>query len=714
MVVVAATSGGALADEVSPAAGVQLDEVVVTAQKRSESLQTVPLSVAVLSEQELARTGVFSTSEYASLVPNVSFNAKAGGDGRATAENLVIRGVTGGNTTARYIDDAAVPPGIDLKIVDVARIEVLRGPQGTLYGASSMGGATKIVTNQPSLSSVSADTAARVSTVDHGDANYRVDGVVNLPVLQDSFGVRLVGYYDNESGVFNRLVGNSPVTVEHRIDGERDSGAQLKGLWVLGGGWSVAPFVMYQKEVADGAHLADITPGNFTQIRVAGLAEPLHDTLVHSGVKVDYAGESFQLTSATSYSSWKTREREDATEFIAFAFGLDTPIPSPMDKEQHTHVFQQEIRASSTGSGPFGWQAGAYFTHSNNETQYLEYAAGIGDLLGLGTDLIYHADDHISQHEIAGFGELSYALTERLKATGGLRWFHSVLDADIQQDGIVNGGVSQSSGTQSQSGVDPKAILEFQATPDTMLYTSAAKGYRPGNINQPVPESQCGLTGPASFNSDSLWTYEGGAKTSWLDHRLRVNGALFWIDWSNIQQRVLLPCGFSYTANVGAARNRGAELEITARPLQALELSGGLGYTDAVITRGAPNVEAQPGDRVQQVPKVTANFSAEYRWFLPGGMDAFLRAGYQYQSRSFTTFSQTNPARIRDPFNLLNLRAGVASGAWRVALFADNVTNEHVNYSDTTSLAAEVPGRPRYATNRPRTIGIEMGYHFGN
>jgi iron complex outermembrane receptor protein len=714
-------AAAAAAQGVPGSAAGALEEVVVTAQKREESLQMVPLSVAVLSQQELERSGVFGTRDYATRVPNLSFNAH-GSDGRGAADNLVVRGVTGGNTTARYIDDAAVPAGIDLKIVDVARIEVLRGPQGTLYGASSMGGAMKIITNEPALNAASGDVAVRLSNVAEGSTNYRADGIVNVPVVDNVFGLRLVGYYDNESGVFDRIVGSGASAITQKnIDGERDRGAQLKARWAINDRLTVSPRIVYQQDAADGAHFADISPDNFTQHRALGLAEPYSDRLVHSSVNVNYAGDALGVVSATSYTTYHTNEAEDVTDFLVFAFGLPSPIPSPMYRPLDYTVFQQELRVTSTGKGPLGYLAGLYYTDSTSANHYSEFAPGIGALFGIPTDLIYSQDGQTKRREFAGFGEVSYQITDRFKAIVGARWFHATLNASVARDGIVNGGPTLDTGDQGESGVDPKLSLEFAASDSAMLYATAAKGYRPGGVNGGVPTSLCGAdlaalgrtSAPATFKSDSLWSYEAGTKTSWLDRRLRLNGALFWIDWTNIQQGVNLACGFPFTDNVGAARSRGAEFELNARPVDALQLSAGLGYTDAVITQGAPGVRAKPGDRIQQVPKFTATAAAEYSWPMASGRSGFLRADYQHQGESFTTFSQTNPERIRAPFNVLNMRLGLQWEAWRAALFADNLTNEHVNFSDTVSLAAEIPGRVRYATNRPRTVGIEAGYRFG-
>ncbi len=294
------------------------------------------------------------------------------------------------------------------------------------------------------------------------------------------------------------------------------------------------------------------------------------------------------------------------------------------------------------------------------------------------------------------------------------------IDVTRQQDGIINGGPTSTPGTQKESGFNPKASLALQVTADAMTYVTAAKGYRAGGVNYAVPDSQCagdlaalGLaSAPKTYNSDSLWSYELGAKTAWRDHKLVLNAAAFWIDWQDIQQVIHLSCGYPFSANVGAARSRGGELELTVLPVESLELSAGFGYTDAAITDPGLGTGAANGDRVQQVPRVTISASAQYNWSLADGVSAFVRADYQHQSDSFTTFS-SDPARVRAPFSVANLRLGFEKDSWHAAIFANNITNEHINYSDVTSLAAEMPGRPRYATNRPRTIGLQLGYSFG-
>ena len=705
-----------------PGATTQLEEIIVTAQKQQQNMQRVPLSVAVLGQEEIQSAGIFGSLDYANRLANVSFNERSSGvGGRGNTENFVIRGVTGLNTTARYVDDTAVPAGLDLKTVDVARIEVLRGPQGTLYGASAMGGAIKIVTNEADVSSTSADVMSSVSTVDEGNENYRVSGTLNAPVLRDRAAVRLVGYYDYQSGVFDRYVTTANGYDIHRnVDSETNSGVTLKAKWVANSALTVTPRLTYQRTSADGAHYADYSPDNFKMYRAFNIAEPYDDTLKQAAVNVAYDGEAFSVISATSFSLWDTDEVEDMTEFLAAVFGLDPPLAAPIQRWQDFQDFQEEVRFVSANDSALSYQAGLWFARGSVHREYFMETPGVGDAIGVDTDLVYAEDTHLDTDEQAVFGELRYSFSQKMSGILGGRWHKSSIEVRRKQDGIFNGGPTSAPGKQDDDGIEPKVSLQYQATDEAMAYVTAAKGYRIGGVNYAVPTSQCeedlaelGLTeAPKTFESDSLWNYEVGAKTSWLDRRVTLNGALFWIDWTDIQQVVLLDCGYPFTTNVGAARSRGGELELSARPTDDLTLALNVGYTDAVITEPGQGTGAEEGSRVQQVPRWTVNTSGEYSWHLSNGIGAYIRADYQYQGESFSTFDQTDPARIRSPFSIANIRVGITQDAWGIAVFADNVTNEHANYSDVISIGAEVPGRPRYATNRPRTLGVEVRYEF--
>ena len=337
--------------------------------------------------------------------------------------------------------------------------------------------------------------------------------------------------------------------------------------------------------------------------------------------------------------------------------------------------------------------------------------------------MFYTYDDQDTE-EIAVFGELTLRLSDDLRLTAGARWSDTTIDFTSDRGGFVNSGPTiLPPTTRSSSRVVPKVLLELDVTDDLLVYATASKGFRVGGVNLSVPELLCagelaslGITSEdvATFNSDSLWNFEMGMKSSWFDDRVNLNVSAFNINWDDILQTNRLACGFQYVANSGEAKNKGVEVELEAVPVEGLNISMGFGYTDAEITQGNFLAGTEEGDRVTQVPEITFNAAAEYSFPLFSGWEGYVRGDYSYYDDSLSgNNSGILPPRVRDSFELLNFRIGAfQAGSWDLALFVKNATNEHANLSDNRSIAAEKPGRPRIMTNRPRSFGVEIRKDF--
>jgi len=345
-------------------------------------------------------------------------------------------------------------------------------------------------------------------------------------------------------------------------------------------------------------------------------------------------------------------------------------------------------------------------------------------------NLIFKQDFHTDIKEPAVFGEVSYNVTQPLKLTAGLRWYQVKTTSEGFEEGLAVGGgkIPSPLATDKEDGVTPKFEADYSLTRDKMVYAVVSKGFRPGGVVPIVPPGTPGtandcvaalaavnpnitLDQTRSFKSDSLWNYEVGAKTAWLDHRAILNVSAFDIRWKNIQQEVLLQCGFQYVANAGAAESKGAELEMRAQATEHLDLSLGLGYQDAKITQAGES--PQPvGSPVFQVPDWTGNASAVYTipvtadWALMNELD------YSYMGSSFSSSNSSISPRKRPAYRLIDLRIALSNGTTEVALVGKNLTDEVTNLGDNRSIAAEVPGRPRLFINQPRTIGLEARYSF--
>lgn len=771
------------ADEVT-ATNDALSQVVVTAQKRSESEQTVPLSMTTFSSAALQEKSINSFFDYATKVPNLAFAPT--GDGVGTSRTVSIRGISGDNVTAMYIDETPLPDSIDPRVLDIDHIEVLRGPQGDLYGARSMAGTVRIITKQPDFQNFSASVHAGASDTDHtNQPNYTGDAVLNIPLIHDLVALRISGFYDQQAGYFKRSYCTDPATAAVSCFPLSTSGIttidNIGAINTYGGSVGLAikatdsltitPRIMLQRADYNGFPMADFNvdpgtpygfpipsgpvnipsvmePTSLTQARLFNTAEGGSDRWNLYSLGVHWTTDVGELVSSTAYFDRRVDETENESEFVyaAIVSGAGGPAsPSSIEEIKAYQRFVQEIRWASSLSGPLQFVAGGFYSDFHGRLPFAaEYPGAVypgldATLLGPGggqltpgfTDLIFKQDFHTDIKEPALFGNVSYTW-RGLKGTVGLRWYSVKIDSFGYEEGLVTGGgpaVISPHQSTSQSGVNPKFELDYHINPDLMVYGLASKGFRPGGAVPIVPAGAPGtgtdcvaalhavnpnisLAQTQSFGSDSLWNIEFGTKTSWLDHRLTFDAAVFYIDWKNIQQEILLSCGFQYTANAGAAKSKGGEMELRARPLQPLEISAGIGYQNAKISQASDASPQTVGSPIYNVPDWTANTAASYTVPLTTDWLLVTSADWSYVGRSFSGNNDPANPRERPAYRLINARLAFQRGSLELAIVGKNLSNELTNLGDNRSLAAEVPGRPRLLVNQPRTLGIEVRESF--
>ncbi len=736
-----------------------LEEVIVTATKQAESLQDVGMAITALSDTELEKMGAVTLLDFAVRVPNLGMAYEA--DGRFDSSSPSIRGIFGSNTTGFYFDDTPVNASILPRVMDVERIEVLRGPQGSLYGAKSMGGTIRFITKQPDLTEVASKVHATLSTVKEGDQNWNFDGSFNIPVVEDKFALRMTAYYGENSGIIDRTykaswvdsggnVRQSPgpaFDVNKNVDDEKYFGGQLLGKFAVSDAVTLDFKVMTQKIEEDGLPFADITASNTTTPRFFDSDEPGTDLWhIYSGT-LNWSTDAGTLTSTTSWYDRKTSEWEEEASFLHFLFdqviGIPIdPIESTINTTEKYDSFVQETRFSSSFDSKFNFIAGFFYQDSKWNHYYPRavqtgLAAAIDAFTGfpgLGQncefgfcltddDLIFTDRTITNTEETAVFGELTYQFSDRWSITAGGRYYDNKVDATDAADGFANSGPSSYSEKQSENGFNPKVLVEAVVNDNVNVYTSAAKGFRIGGVNGNVPIGLCGPelddlginpSNATTFDSDSLWSYELGFKSTLADNRVTLNGAVYFIDWSNIQQLNRLACGFQFVQNAGKAESKGFELELNAAPTDGLSLSLSVGYTDAKITDDGGVAGVTNGDKIQGVPDWTASGTVQYNWPAFAGWEGMVRADANYYGDSFSSNNEASAAtqRLRKSWSALNLRAGIVNEKWDLTLFVDNVTDERANLADSRSIAAETPGRQRLVINRPRTIGVEARVRF--
>ncbi|MCW3834687.1 TonB-dependent receptor [Sphingomonas canadensis] len=692
------------------AASADSDEIVVTATRRAESVQDVPLSITALSGETLETQGITDFRDYAAHIPNLAFGYTQSLGG--TAQSVTLRGVFGSGTTGFYLDDAPLPGSIDPRVLDLERIEVLRGPQGTLYGARSMGGTIRLITRRPDAGATTAAIAAQVSTTRHGGENGSADAAINVPIVADVLAIRASGYYEATSGIYDRVASPAApanfgtvrnVDSAHRYGGTIALGAEFGGL-------TITPRYMFQRGTTDGRALADVNAGNFVQPRLFDIAEPGSDDWDLGTLTIDYDTGKGHITSATSVFGRTVHESEDFSEIAQLLFGTPA-IPAIMRAHSRSESTAQELRFASDLGGAVNLTAGLFYQESSDRLVFPPTP-----LPGIVPD-VYSQDFLTKKTEYAAFGEVTVSPVANLRLIAGARVFDNKVTFTGAQDGVAVTPASFA-GTQKENGVNPRFAAQYDVGGDAMLYVSAAKGFRTGGVNA-FSASLCagslaavGLT-PAdalSYQSDSLWSYEAGAKTRWLDRKLTLNGALFRIDWNNVQQGISLACGFGVLVNGGKARSKGGEIEGSLAATDWLNLNFGAGYTDARITDGGGNPAFPNGARIQQVPEWTLNAGFDIE--ANPGVPLTLHADYNYVGQSFSRSNAPATRRVRPAYELVNLRATVHLEQLDLSLFADNLFDEAANLSDLPSLAIELPGRPRIVSSRPRTIGLEGRIRF--
>ncbi|MCG8440476.1 MAG: TonB-dependent receptor, partial [Caulobacterales bacterium] len=680
------------------------DRIVVTASKRGEeSVQDVPLSLTAIAGQELRRAGAVEFIDFATKAPNLSFGYTD--DGRINARGVAIRGISGAGTTGFYIDDTPLQEGISPLVLDLERVEKLRGPQGSLYGSQSMGGTVRLISVKPDVEAVSGTAHASVSSVSEGDLAYGIDGAINVP-LSPKAAVRVAAYYDDYSGVFDRFFPNpddpSETLVNENVDSQKTYGFQAALALYPTENLEILPRIWRQSIDQDGAPFADFAPGVFEQNRAVDLQEPAEDEWTNYNLSVTYDVGFGEFVSSTSYFTRDLSESEDNTEVFQLLLGLPEPIPVSSPQFDSFDIVTQEARFASSFDGPFQVVAGVfYFDEERNPS------LGPIPIEGVAPDFASF-DIQLDTREIALFGEASYALTEQLSLTAGGRWFDIKVEDQTTFGGIFFGGIPEANVTQEEDGFNPKVLVEFDATDDLMIYASASQGFRRGGTN-PVPVAPLcegdldalGLTlgDTRTFLSDSLWNYEIGAKSAWRNGRLTANGAAFFMDWEDIQQQINLACGSRFNGNAGAAELMGFELELLAEPIDNLVLSLGVGYTDAEITEASEELPFQVGDPVSQVPEWTLSASADYSFPVWAGAEGFVRGDYRYIGES-SSFNVVEDASIdpvpREAYDLLDLRAGVQLDSYEIALLVKNAFDEHANLADNISIGIALPDRPRF------------------
>jgi iron complex outermembrane receptor protein len=751
-----------------------LEEIIVTANKlNAQKVLDIPASIQAISGDSLQSIGASGIMSIAGEVPGLSIQDLGPGD-----KKYVIRGInsTGDATTGVYYGEAVISGSnaddgggfeSDIRLYDLNRVEVLRGPQGTLYGASSMSGTIRFIPNSPDLNTLGGYLTMEGSQTTHASGNYNINGEVNLPIIDGVLAVRLVGWKLYDSGYINQYRVGAGVTGITNIGTATAPNFQtlpVKGLGFVkgvndddvGGGRAIVRFHPNDNLTIDANYTTQTeTSGGSSRYTPAGVAafaggpippiqgcdlcntdvtlSPWSDNLKIFGLTVEYKTGLGTVTGTTNQYNRTTGFTFDSTPVLV---SFNVPIPAETLEPRTRKVNSSEIRFASDLNSPVNFVAGVYREHETQDLAVQVITTG-GNGLVTGPFSTSNADDALnfpgvgntffgrtdqrSDTQYAGFGEATWKITDAWTAVAGVRYFTETLDG-VQTQTHPFGGFPAGSPNlvplpdpeETFNKVTWKINSSYKFSEEVLAYGTISTGFRSGGLNavsQPFEKI------PAAYAPDSLTNYELGAKGRLFAGLFDYQADVYFIKWDNIQVQETTGDGaFVYQGNAGTAHVKGVEFEFTAHPFQYLSASFAGSYQDAYLTEGATAKQymlnptlGRTGDAIPNVPKFQLNFGVNYTAPISGAWQGMVASDVTYRGTVNAYFASN--AKFNIPlasYTLLNLRAGVINGPWSVTAFARNLTDKRAEVSAINS--SQDPDA--LLTVRPRTVGLTATRKF--
>ena len=733
------------------------NDIVVTATRRDSSILQAPLSISAYSQESLDIKGVRNIEDLARMTPGVSLN-----QGTFGIKYLVIRGLTssiGATMNGVYVDDTPVQVrsvsttgNFYPAMFDLERVEVLRGPQGTLFGAGAMGGAIRFISAKPSVTDYSGYARAELGFTEGGAPSYEGGAAFGGPIVEDKIGFRASAYYRRDGGYIDRVPYVASRGTARKNHNERDTYVgQFALMFQPADGMTITPSIFHQQGNRDNSdQFWEWRPGvNLPALPEFYSGEGIdsygRDRATIYSVKGEFDLGPATMISNTAYLDRRVVNKDDATAYYLDIFGLPAGLDLPgildprivINLEMKQRAFTQELRIQSNpGSGPISYVAGVFFQNSRQSAEEFDVAPNPDLFLAPSTNgNIGYLLDNARDQQFAVFGQVDYKLADKLTVSAGLRYSYVTFDFkqtsgnNLPTDTVVTGSTDESP-------ITPKFNIEYNPTDNLMFYASAGKGFRPGGSNAVLAsqiDNAClvqlqnlGYSKvPSQYRSDSTWSYEVGAKGrvgSWLTFA----GDVFQIDWTDVQRsRSVLNCGVPFIDNLGKSRARGVEAKITLTPVTGLTLDANFSYTDAKVNQTlirpaftnnngsvipAGNIVTK-GDRF--APPWIVSLSADYETELGlGDVIGFGRVQWDHRSGQTTPSGNLgyNPLYARVPAReFVAARLGARTGQTDISLFVNNLLNSR----DELGKLVIGPGqRQLRQTYRPRTWGVTVSQRF--
>ncbi len=678
----------------------ELSDVIVTAERRPQSPQNAAIAVTSVSGEQIALAGVANAHDLSNLIAGMTVTNL--GSGR---NKILLRGMSDGaftgltqSTVGLYLNLVPITysaPDPDLKLIDLDRVEVLRGPQGALYGTGPIGGVVRIVTRSPDPMAYAVDVSGTRSVTAGGGANTEYSAVVNLPLPGERGAIRGLAYEE----AFDGYIDDVSLSLR-RVNASSRRGGRLAASLRLAPDWSTTVGIVHQSIDTEDTHYVYRTLGGLRRANL--VREPHTNDFNQAYVSIEGRGDWGRVDGSIAYLDHRFRSRYDASTAL-WLFG-SLARTGALDEAKSINLVVGELTFRSPPSDTVEWLAGGFFSLGETRAETL-----LSALRPTPAD-VYGEVRNDGLREAAVFGEVSYALSPTLTLTAGGRLYG--FDYDTRSDVTQRFGERQFQGRRSTWGVSPKLGLDYRPDNHMSLYALISQGHRTGGFNTGGPLWQNFNGGPGNplreYEGDTLWNYEVGTKALLWDGRVQARVAIFVADWQNIQSDQFLPSGLAYAVNVGDGANRGIEIETNWRPNDEIEIRANALLADPRITRPSANFNSRGDAGLPGVPSASANINFSWRRPVGGGLTGFVDASLAYVGPSRLTFDAERRYRMG---NYLNGRmsTGLEADNWAIMAFIDNPFNTTANtfsFGDPFRLPEALATTPL----RPRTVGVTLRF----
>ncbi len=709
-----------------------LEDIVVTAQKRSENLASVPGSVTAISSKRLEALHATSLEDYAAYIPGLQVDSF----GTAGQTQITLRGIApigSSSEVGTYIDDAPLGSSslydfgsmfqLDLLPYDLKDVEVLRGPQGTLYGASTMGGLLKYSLQSPDTNTFHAAIGSDVLGVENGGGvGGGLRGMVNYPLLTDKLGLRASFFYEDTPGYIDDRASH-----QNANNDTVQEGGRLALLWTPSSDLKVQLDGFFQRISAANDAVVALSPtggpllGDLTNN--LPLSQAFTQDVALMKANVTYTLPFATLTSVSSYSVQRNLQLQDLTPVFKTFFSALTGQPgvAPQKDLSQLHKVTEEVRLASLAGTRLEWLVGTFFTREDVSNKQFNGAYGpgyvpldaINPAVGAALNPLLVATLPSHYQEEAVFGDATLHIVGGWSIGGGLRFSHNDQDSTQIARGFLVGTPFNISSSAAENVLTYSANTKYQFNRDTEIYARVASGFQPGGPNIALP----GI--PPTVAPSTLTSYEIGYKSRLFDRRLSLDLSAFHIDWDQIQTNALNPQGLTYLANGGTAVSQGGEASAQFRALDDLTFGGTFSYTDSYFSKPVPGLGLTGGERLPFVPLFNTSFNADYQHDLFDGWHGDLNGGLRFEgSRSnyyFGTPSRPALAIHENAFAALDLNARMTRGGWSIGLFVKNLTDRRAYLTEVplpNALAPPLLSQIGATVLQPRTIGLTIDRRF--